>query len=515
MFQIYDGREYFFQWDKDRKLIVMDGSIKEVHFCNRTEECSLRREVYKDGELHLVDVPNILLQDNYKINVYGYDGNYTKQSTTFTVKARSKPDDYIYTEEEVKEWEELEARITALEGAEVDLTGYATEEFVNANLTIKPLPIKEKQLTNTSVRYYVDLEELDSITPYGLGEIPEEEKGLSGLICYCIYAEDGTRKLIAMQQKNTVVSFFRNGDFEYSLLPIMPVGINAEYVINVTDKTTANNITFTTTRNRDFLGINNNQAFTPENDYQPATKKYVDDNKPDWNAQENENGYILNRPFGYTEECLLPPTNVEFVEDGGMFGSIIYEDISFIEGATYVVDWDGVEYSCVATDAAIGNTAIFSGEDNGIPFAIGSSVMDGENIIAIVAFDNSNPKTVSIIERSYKTIDKNYLPKIENSDLPAVPTFDLTTFFDEALTETANISIDIGEELVNSINKAASKGVVRFVVPFAFPNFAGVEKLYVLGHATADYYRFSTIVAERLISIDTYTNSIQFKVRAI
>lgn len=280
MFQIYDGREYFYQWDKDRKLIVMDGSIKEVHFCNRTEDCSLRREVYEDGELHLVNVPNILLQDNYKINVYGYDGNYTKQSTTFTVKARSKPDDYIYTEEELKEWEELEARIKALEESEVevDLTGYATEEFVNANLTIKPLPIKEKKLYSTSSRYYVDLEELESITPYGLGEIPEEEKGLLGLICFCIYAEDGTRKQIAMLQKNTVVSFFRNGDFEYSLLPIMPVGINAEYVINVTDKTTANNITFTTIRNRDFLGINNNQAFTPENDYQPATKKYVDDN---------------------------------------------------------------------------------------------------------------------------------------------------------------------------------------------------------------------------------------------
>lgn len=163
MFQIYDGREYFYQWDKDRKLIVMDGSIKEVHFCNRTEECSLRREVYEDGELHLVNVPNILLQDNYKINVYGYDGNYTKINTTFVVKARSKPDDYISTEEELKEWEELEARIKALEengGSNVDLTGYATEEYVNnaiANINI-PEPVVESKPMNYRVleKHYID-----------------------------------------------------------------------------------------------------------------------------------------------------------------------------------------------------------------------------------------------------------------------------------------------------------------------------------------------------------------------
>lgn len=114
MFKIYDGREYFYQWDLDRKLIVYDETIKEVHFCNKTDDCSLVCEVYAEGELRLVNVPNILLQDNWRINVYGYDENYTKISKQFDVKSRTKPADYVYTETEVKQWEDLEERISAI-----------------------------------------------------------------------------------------------------------------------------------------------------------------------------------------------------------------------------------------------------------------------------------------------------------------------------------------------------------------------------------------------------------------
>lgn len=115
MFKIEDGREEFYQWDLDRRLIVEDASIVEVHFCNRTDECSLVCEVYdKDGE-RLVNVPNILLQTDWRINVYAYDGQATKHSTTFKVNRRSKPADYVYTETEVLRYEDLEKRIENLE----------------------------------------------------------------------------------------------------------------------------------------------------------------------------------------------------------------------------------------------------------------------------------------------------------------------------------------------------------------------------------------------------------------
>lgn len=115
MFKIYDGRDYFYQWDLNRKLIVNDDSIKEVHFCNRTEDCSLVSEVYTENGINLVNVPNILLQKCFCVYVYGYDGESTKYSANFNVLSRSKPADYVYTETEVKTWAAMEQTIADLE----------------------------------------------------------------------------------------------------------------------------------------------------------------------------------------------------------------------------------------------------------------------------------------------------------------------------------------------------------------------------------------------------------------
>ena len=160
MFRIYDGRDYFYQWDIDRKIIVEDASITEVHFCNRTDDCSLICEVYSEGNLRVANVPNILLQDNWRINVYAYDGCCTKHATAFEVKRRSKPADYVYTETEIKNYDDLMSRLEQIEQngvsdeqianalsnyldenpIEVDMTGYATESYVDD-------AIKEIELT--------------------------------------------------------------------------------------------------------------------------------------------------------------------------------------------------------------------------------------------------------------------------------------------------------------------------------------------------------------------------------
>ena len=125
MFVIFDGRECFYQWDQNQRLIVLDKTITEVHFCNRTDDCALIVEVKEVDGVRVADVPNILLTDNFPIKVYGYCGDcFTKTDATFKVVKRSKPSDYIYTETEVKNYEDFEARIKALEEKEVDLTDY-------------------------------------------------------------------------------------------------------------------------------------------------------------------------------------------------------------------------------------------------------------------------------------------------------------------------------------------------------------------------------------------------------
>lgn len=108
MFKILDGRDNFYQWDIDRKIVVEDRTIKEVHFCNKTDDCSLVCEAYEEDGVWVVNVPNVLLQTDWRIRVYAYDGSYTKHADCFHVIARSKPADYIYTETEVKSFEKLE-----------------------------------------------------------------------------------------------------------------------------------------------------------------------------------------------------------------------------------------------------------------------------------------------------------------------------------------------------------------------------------------------------------------------
>ena len=103
MFKIADGREQFYQWDLDRQVIVEDPSVVEVHFCNRTDDCSLCVEVV-DG---LANVPNILLQRSFNIRVFGYDGKATLHEKTFKVIPRTQPADYIYTETVTKSVDEI------------------------------------------------------------------------------------------------------------------------------------------------------------------------------------------------------------------------------------------------------------------------------------------------------------------------------------------------------------------------------------------------------------------------
>jgi hypothetical protein len=115
MFKILNGREQFYQWDLNQQLIVNDAYITEVHFSNSATGAALVCEVYEENGLRLVNVPNIILQDFWKIKVYGYLENFTKVEDCFEVIERAKPSDYVYTEVEIKNYEDLAKRIEELE----------------------------------------------------------------------------------------------------------------------------------------------------------------------------------------------------------------------------------------------------------------------------------------------------------------------------------------------------------------------------------------------------------------
>ena len=191
MFRIYDGRDEFYQWDVDRKLIVEDASVNQVHFCNRSSDCSLVCEVRTEDGLRVVDVPNIILQSDWKVRAYAYDVNYTKHENVFKIIASTKPEDYVYTETEVLNYNTLLERINDIDEnigqvvedylaenpIEVDLSGYATKEDLET-IELTPGPAGEPGYTPVKGVDYFDGEPgKDGETPVkGTDYWTEEDK---------------------------------------------------------------------------------------------------------------------------------------------------------------------------------------------------------------------------------------------------------------------------------------------------------------------------------------------------
>lgn len=112
MFERYKSSlGYFWQWDSNQQLIVDDDTVFEVHFSNRSDTVALVCEIKEVDGIRVVDVPNILLQRDWPLHVYAFAQNHTKYEKTFEVKGRDKPADYVYTETDVKSFDELEKKV--------------------------------------------------------------------------------------------------------------------------------------------------------------------------------------------------------------------------------------------------------------------------------------------------------------------------------------------------------------------------------------------------------------------
>lgn len=119
--KILDGRTAFAQWDKDVKITADNLKVgDEIHFDNGTAKTALVLKAYQDGERVVVDVPNIFLKKPFPITAYRYvegaDGSYTKETRTFNIKRRPKPEDYVYTQTEVFNFYDLKKEIEDIMG---------------------------------------------------------------------------------------------------------------------------------------------------------------------------------------------------------------------------------------------------------------------------------------------------------------------------------------------------------------------------------------------------------------
>ena len=93
-----------YQWDLNRQVRIesvdIDSNFK-IHCCHKDDPIALVVEPIIEGEVILVNIPNILLQRSGTLRVYVVIEGDTIYDQSFYVKARPKPDDYVYTETEV------------------------------------------------------------------------------------------------------------------------------------------------------------------------------------------------------------------------------------------------------------------------------------------------------------------------------------------------------------------------------------------------------------------------------
>lgn len=104
MFQIYNGRKAFWQWDSGQRLLVLDERCQQVHFQKENDTKALVCPITEEDGQRFVRVPDALLQSAQRLYAYALveeDGGFrVLDYRFFDVYPRAKPEDYICTETE-------------------------------------------------------------------------------------------------------------------------------------------------------------------------------------------------------------------------------------------------------------------------------------------------------------------------------------------------------------------------------------------------------------------------------
>lgn len=136
-FHVFGDRPILYQWDLNRRIVV-DVACQEVHFSNTLDGEALVVDTYTEDGVTYANIPNVLLQTAFPVNVYAYvcgSEQFTRRAEVLEVMPRSKPADYVYTETEVKNYEALAARLDEIEknGVSADQIKTAVDKYLEDN----------------------------------------------------------------------------------------------------------------------------------------------------------------------------------------------------------------------------------------------------------------------------------------------------------------------------------------------------------------------------------------------
>ena len=132
MIKVNDGVLY--QWDTNRTLTIKDLDFDEVHFENAVIDKAIKTTPQDENA---VVIPNELLQSPIDIFVYAVKNGKVIGFKNFTVVARKKPADYIYTPTEIETFETLKKNISEVLTEAKKYTDDAVKNFDVSDINIK------------------------------------------------------------------------------------------------------------------------------------------------------------------------------------------------------------------------------------------------------------------------------------------------------------------------------------------------------------------------------------------
>ena len=154
------------------------------------------------------------------------------------------------------------------------------DDAINTNSIVRPYEVFRVEETIFGKTGYIDVETMEPSVKYGLAEEYLDCSSFAFVVptvttpyaIVCIASSFQVSDLMVTEKWEGNPSEGEEG------LYIIVQGLNVDYKINIRHKESKDGITIETIRNTRYLGISNTKEFIPTGDYNPATKKYVDDN---------------------------------------------------------------------------------------------------------------------------------------------------------------------------------------------------------------------------------------------
>lgn len=258
MFTLKKDIPQLYQWDSNVKLIVEDDRINQVQFSQRFSRTAACVKV----ENRECFIPNEFLKSYYDIFVYACivdnDGQVCEFSEMFTVFARPKPDNYIYTPTEIITFKRIEDELNK----KFEALAKEIEDDMETAVRTRPQELTEKEKSQARKN---------------IGAISsEEDRGAY----YVTITEDGNG-YISDRTFDDISNALNNNLFPYSTY-----SSNVYPLISNTNGT----LIFGGVLDQSFTEI----KIMSDNSISVNSR----DHSPDWEAQEYDDGFIKNRTHG-------------------------------------------------------------------------------------------------------------------------------------------------------------------------------------------------------------------------